>query len=74
MMYRRRVTRKRHDPLEAKGHLEEVTEFGQRLASDFIIVRSLIRMIKNQLCWLSEMSTQVTLLHTHVLREPRKSL
>jgi len=38
MMYRRRVTRKRHDPLEAKGHLEEVTEFGQRLASDFIIV------------------------------------
>ena len=38
MMYRRRVTRKTHDPLEARGDLEEVTEFGQRLASDFIIV------------------------------------
>ena len=37
-MYRRKVTRKRHDPLEARGGLEEVTMFGQRLAADFIIV------------------------------------
>ena len=37
-MYRRKVTRKRHDPLEARGGLEEVTKFGQRLALDFIIV------------------------------------
>lgn len=28
----------RHEPLEARGELEEVTEFGQRLAADFIIV------------------------------------
>ena len=34
-MYRRKVTRKRHDPLEARGELEEVTMFGQRLAADF---------------------------------------
>ena len=37
-MYRRKVTRKRHDPLEARGELEEVTKFGQRLALDFIVV------------------------------------
>ena len=37
-MYRRKVTKKRHDPLEARGGLEEVTMFGQRLAADFIIV------------------------------------
>ena len=37
-MYRRKVTKKRHDPLEARGGLEEVTVFGQRLAADFIIV------------------------------------
>ena len=29
-MYRHKVTRKRHDPLEARGELEEVTKFGQR--------------------------------------------
>ena len=37
-MYRRKVTKKRHDPLEARGGLEEVTTFGQRVAADFIIV------------------------------------
>ena len=37
-MYRRKITKKRHDPLEARGGLEEVTMFGQRLAADFIIV------------------------------------
>ena len=37
-MYRRKVTRKRRDPLEARGELEEVTMFGQRLAADFIVV------------------------------------
>ena len=37
-MYRRKVTRKRHDPLGARGALEEVTKFGQRLALDFIVV------------------------------------
>ena len=37
-MYRRKVTRKRRDPLEARGELEEVTMFGHRLAADFIVV------------------------------------
>ena len=36
--YRRKVNRKWHDALEARGELEEVTKFGQRLAADFIIV------------------------------------
>ena len=37
-MYRRRVTKKRHDPLAERGGLDAVTEFGQRLAVDFIII------------------------------------
>lgn len=37
-MYRRKVTRHRHDPLADRGALEEVTKFGQRIAADFIIV------------------------------------
>ena len=37
-MYRRKVTKKRHDPLADRGELEEVTKFGQRLALDFIII------------------------------------
>ena len=37
-MYRRRTNSKRHDPLESRGMLPEVTAFGERLACDFIIV------------------------------------
>ena len=34
----RRTNSKRHDPLESRGMLPEVTAFGERLACDFIIV------------------------------------
>ena len=37
-MYRRKVARRRHDPLASRGDLEQVDDFGQPLAMDFIIV------------------------------------
>ena len=40
-MYRKRVTAKRADPLADRGMLPEVTQFGERIATDFIIVRKL---------------------------------
>ena len=40
-MYKRRTTKVRTDPLEDRGSLEPVTSFGERIATDFIIVRKL---------------------------------
>ena len=40
-MYRKRVAAKRADPLADRGMLPEVTQFGERIATDFIIVRKL---------------------------------
>ena len=37
-MYKSKTTKLRHDPLESRGHLEPISKFGERLASDFIIV------------------------------------
>ena len=37
-MYKRRTTSKRTDRLEERGALEEVTRFGERVSTDFIIV------------------------------------
>ena len=37
-MYKSKTTKLRHKPLESRGHLEPVSKFGERLASDFIIV------------------------------------
>ena len=40
-MYKRKTTEVRTDPLEDRGSLEPVTSFGERIATDFIIVRKL---------------------------------
>ena len=40
-MYRKKVRRFRHDLLEDKGALDPTTQFGQRIATDFIIVQKL---------------------------------
>ena len=40
-MYKRKTTKVRTDPLEDRGSLEPVTSFGERIATDFIIVRKL---------------------------------
>ena len=40
-MYKRRTTKVRTDPLEDRGSLEPVTSFGERIATDFIIVPKL---------------------------------
>ena len=37
-MYKKRTSSKRYDPLHSRGDLEAVTDFGERLACDFIIV------------------------------------
>ena len=37
-MYRRKVAKKRHEPLMDRGDLEPVTVFGQKLTINFIIV------------------------------------
>ena len=42
-MYRRKITNKRADPLADRGELEPVTEFGQRVAADFIIVSKTLK-------------------------------
>ena len=42
-MYRRKITKKRADPLADRGELEPVTEFGQRVAADFIIVSKTLK-------------------------------
>lgn len=34
-MFKSKTTKLRHDPLESRGHLESVSKFGERLASDF---------------------------------------
>lgn len=38
-MYKKRVRKTRLDPLHDRGALEPVTQFGERIASDFIIVQ-----------------------------------
>ena len=38
-MYKSKTIKLRHDPLESPGHLEPVSKFGERLASDFTIVK-----------------------------------
>ena len=40
-MYRKKVRKLRVDPLHDRGRLEPVTQFGERLATDFIIVQKL---------------------------------
>ena len=40
-MYRKKVRKFRPDPLHDRGRLEPVTQFGERLASDFVIVQKL---------------------------------
>ena len=40
-MYRKRVAARRADPLADRGMLPEVMQFGERVATDFIIVRKL---------------------------------
>ena len=40
-VYKRKTTKVRTDPLEDRGSLEPVTSFGERIATDFIIVRKL---------------------------------
>ena len=40
-MYRRRVRSKRQDPLADRGALAPTTQFGERVATDFIIVQKL---------------------------------
>ena len=40
-MYRKSVRKLRHDPLTDRGALEPVTHFGQRIATDFIVVQKL---------------------------------
>ena len=40
-MYKKRTTKVRTDPLEDRGSLDPVTAFGERIATDFIIVRKL---------------------------------
>ena len=40
-MYRKRVSRFRHDPLKDRGGLSPVESFGERIATDFIIVQKL---------------------------------
>ena len=37
-MYKKRTSSKRYHPLHSRGDLEAVTDFGERLACDFIIV------------------------------------
>ena len=37
-MYKAKTVKVRHNPLEARGNLEPVTKFGQRIASDFVVV------------------------------------
>ena len=68
-MYRRKVTRKRHDPLEARGELEEVTKFGQRLALDFIVVNKSHANDKEAVVLESETSIRVILRHIPVPNE-----
>ena len=40
-MYKKKTQRVRRDPLKERGELEPTTEFGQRIATDFIIVQKL---------------------------------
>ena len=40
-MYKKRVTKLRTDPLEDRGSLDPVHKFGERIATDFIVVRKL---------------------------------
>ena len=40
-MYKKRTTKSRADPLHDRGSLEPVSVFGERIATDFIIVRKL---------------------------------
>ena len=40
-MYRKRVRKHRHDPLADRGALAPVTQFGERIATDFVIVQKL---------------------------------
>ena len=55
-MYKFKTTKLRHEPLVSRGHLEPVSKFGERLASDFIIVNkssdgtkeSLVQVIRNE--------------------------
>ena len=37
-MYKSKTARVRCDPLESRGNLEPVTKFGERIASDFVVV------------------------------------
>ena len=39
-MFKPKTTKLRHDPLESRGHLEPVSKFGERWASDFKIVNT----------------------------------
>ena len=55
-MYKFKTTKLRHEPLVSRGHLEPVSKFGERLASDFIIVNkssdgtkeSLVQVIRDE--------------------------
>ena len=38
-MYRKKVRRFRHDALTDRGRLPAVTQFGERIATDFVIVQ-----------------------------------
>ena len=40
-MYRKKVRRLRSDPLSDRGGSEPVTQFGERISTDFIIVQKL---------------------------------
>ena len=40
-MYKKRTQRVRRDPLKERGELEPTTAFGERIATDFIIVQKL---------------------------------
>ena len=37
-MYKSKTARVRYDPLESRGNLEPLTKFGERIASDFVVV------------------------------------
>ena len=53
-MYRKKVRRLRSDPLSDRGGSEPVTQFGERISTDFIIVQKLasdketLQVIRNE--------------------------
>ena len=72
-MYRRRTNSKRHDPLESRGMLPEVTAFGERLACDFIIVSKSAQKDGTTLFFWFATSSAVSFVHFHLDLEAVKT-